>query len=93
MDIQEPQLNGNYISLGLNLQAEADNKVEAVDEDRKSANELLRKLRAENNAFKVTPISYVSPQPLLPINQLLLFLMLIFLNKDMLYYQFLHEFC
>lgn len=53
----------------LNLQSEAENKLEAVDEDRKSANELLRKLRAENNAFKVT----VSPQPLLPINQLLLF--------------------
>ncbi|XP_062588372.1 ankyrin repeat domain-containing protein 26-like isoform X16 [Saccostrea cucullata] len=33
--------------------SEAENKLEAVDEDRKSANELLRKLRAENNAFKL----------------------------------------
>uniref|UniRef100_K1QP98 Ankyrin repeat domain-containing protein 26 n=1 Tax=Magallana gigas TaxID=29159 RepID=K1QP98_MAGGI len=33
--------------------SEAENKLEAVDEDRKSANELLRKLRAENNAFQL----------------------------------------
>ena len=60
-------------TMHLNLQSEAENKLEAVDEDRKSANELLRKLRAENNAFKVTLISYVSPQPILPTNQLLPF--------------------
>lgn len=33
--------------------SEAENKLEAVDEDRKSANELLRKLRAENQAFQL----------------------------------------
>ncbi|XP_056001154.1 ankyrin repeat domain-containing protein 26-like isoform X12 [Ostrea edulis] len=33
--------------------SDAENKLEVADEDRKSANELLRKLRAENTAFKL----------------------------------------